>query len=192
MPEPRALRVIVLDAQPVMRDGITMNLTAEGIEVAAQTGDPGVAVEACARLGPDVVLLDLSFVERYGDRIVRSLREASVGARIIVLSSLEDDAIIAAALRAGAERHLRKDVFREELLAAVRGDAPRRGASLSAREIEVLQLVARGCGDAEIGTLLGVAESTVKTHVASILRKTGARGRTQAAIRALKHGDISF
>ena len=192
MTERRALRVLILDAQPVMRDGLALNLAAEGIEVAGQTGDPAAAVEACAGLGPDVVLLDLALVERHGDGLVRALREASIGARIIVLSSLEGDAVVASALRAGAERHLRKDVFREELLAAVRGETPRRGVHLSAREIEVLRLVARGCGDPEIGDRLGVAESTVKTHVASILRKTGARGRTQAAIRALKQGDITF
>jgi DNA-binding NarL/FixJ family response regulator len=74
----------------------------------------------------------------------------------------------------------------------VRGEGPPPGAALSARETEVLQHIARGCSDAEIGEVLGIAESTVKTHVASILRKMGARGRTQAAIRALKHGDISF
>jgi DNA-binding NarL/FixJ family response regulator len=192
MGEPRELRVLILDAQPVMRDGLAANLAAEGIEVIAETGAPEAAVEAAARHRPGVVLLDLSLVERHGHALIRRLRASSGGARIVVLSSLEDEGTVGGALRAGAERHLRKDAFREELLAAVRGEPPARGGSLSAREIEVLQLVARGRGDAEIGSLLGVAESTVKAHVASILRKTGTRGRTQAAIRALKQGDIRF
>jgi len=192
MRETADLRVLVVDAQPVMRDGLTANLTAEGIAVVAETGDPQVAVEAAARHRPGVVLLDLSLLQGHDYALIARLRERSGGARILVLSSLEDDAIVDEALRAGAERHLRKDVFREELIAAVRGEAPPRRARLSAREIEVLLLIARGCGDAEIGSILGVTESAVKTHVASILRKTGSRGRTQAAIRALKQGDIRF
>jgi DNA-binding NarL/FixJ family response regulator len=203
MNELREARVLIVDAQPVMRDGLAANLAAAGATIVAETGDPLAAIDASARLRPDVVLLDLSLVERHGDWVITRLRESLAGGRIIILSSLEDERRIVRALQAGADGHLSKDAFREDLIAAVRGDgappgatsvaAPgERAAALSAREAEVLQLIARGTSDAEIGRSLGLSESTVRMHVASILRKTGARGRTQAAIRALRQGDIQL
>src|SRR4029077_16717052 len=129
------------------------------------TGDPREAIDAAARHRPDVVLLDLSLVARHGDTLLGRLRESAPAARIIVLSSLEDEALIAKALRRGADAHLRKDVFSEELIAAILSDArpPAAGGSagvgstggganrsLSPREAEILQLIARGESDAEI------------------------------------------
>jgi DNA-binding NarL/FixJ family response regulator len=200
-------RTLIVDAQPVMRDGLAANLAGAGLEIVDSTGDPEEAIEAAARHRPDVVLLDLSLVARHGEPLLARLRESSPAARIIILSSLEDEALIAKALRHGADAHLRKDVFSEELIAAILSDAwpPAAGGpdgtgstgaganrSLSPREAEVLQLIARGESDAEIAEKLGASLREVRSHVTTILRKMGARGRTEAAIRALREGDIHF
>jgi DNA-binding NarL/FixJ family response regulator len=193
----REIRVLIVDAQPVMREGLAANLVAAGLSVVADTGDPLAAIEAAGRLRPDVVLLDLALVERHGDWLLGRLREGSKGRRIIVLSSLEDEGRVARALRAGADRHLRKDAFGEELIAAIRGESAgqaeaRRGAPLTACERDVLALIAKGRTDAEIGGALDLATDEVERLVSAILKKTGDRGRAQAALGALRRGDISL
>lgn len=218
------VRVLIADAQPVMRHGLRLNLETENdVDVVAEASDAGGALVEAARQQPDVVLLDIALLETAGGDLIRRILACSPHSRIILLSSLEDLEDVEAALIAGAWRHLRKDVFREELIAAVRGapaessrdggagtDASDTGTSKSGEresdvpsrlpwaskeplgelEIEILHLIARGLTDQDIGRELGLPESEVQDAVARILRKMGAADRAQAAIRALKRGNM--
>jgi DNA-binding NarL/FixJ family response regulator len=168
-------------------------------------------------LQPDVVLMDVRMPELDGIEAIRRLRQAGADARVLVLTTFDLDEYVYAAMRAGASGFLLKDAPREQLVAAVRTVA--RGeallaptvtkrlierfvdrpppveatpalAELSARELEVLRLLARGLSNAEIADELIIGEATVKTHVARILRKLGVRDRVQAVVIAYESGVV--
>jgi len=209
------IRVLLADDQELVRSGFRLILDlADGIEVIGEAGDGREAVRLAKELQPDVVLMDVRMPELDGIEATRRLRHAGIDARVLVLTTFDLDEYVYAAVRAGASGFLLKDAPREQLVGAVRTVA--RGeallapaitqrlierfvtrapveevpalADLSARELEVLRLVAKGLSNAEIATELIVGEATVKTHVARVLRKLGLRDRVQAVVLAYESG----
>ena len=218
MTEP--LRVVVADDQALVRAGFRMILTSDGIDVVAEAVNGADAVEAVRRTRPDVVLMDIRMPEMDGlEATRRILAGGNGGPRVIILTTFDLDHYVYAALSAGASGFLLKDVTPEHLVAAVRmvrdGDAllapaitrrlverfARRDAdsaaihrdlaTLTARELEVLQLLAQGLTNAELAARLQLSEATVKTHVARILAKLALRDRVQAVIVAYEAGLVS-
>jgi DNA-binding NarL/FixJ family response regulator len=212
------IRVLLADDQELVRSGFKLILDlADGIEVAGEAADGRQAVKLAKALDPDVVLMDVRMPELDGIEATRHLRHAGVDARVLVLTTFDLDEYVYGALKAGASGFLLKDAPREQLVTAVRtvarGEAllapaitqrlierfmtrtPAPGAAsalaeLSRRELEVLQLMARGLNNGEIAGRLILGQATVKTHVASILRKLGVRDRVQAVVFAYEHGVV--
>ena len=204
-----AIRVLVVDDHAVVREGLRTFLSLQdGIEVVGEAGDGREAIAAAQRLRPDVVLMDLVMPRVDGVQAMRELRDHVPGARVIVLTSfLEDDRLLPA-IRAGAAGYLLKNVEPSELARAVRtadaGEAlidpavaarlvdalasdHRPEQPLTAREQDVLDLLARGYANKRIARELGIAEKTVKTHVSHVLAKLGVSDRTQAALYATRN-----
>jgi len=193
-----------------VREGLRAFLELQdGIEVAGEAADGEEAIEAAARLDPDVVLMDLVMPQRDGLSAMRALRKRSARARVIVLTSFLDDDRLLPALRAGAAGYLLKNAPPQEVARAVRaahaGEAlldPVVAARLvdalagdvepldrlTPREREVLDLIGRGFANKRIAHELGLSEKTVKTHVGHVLAKLGVADRTQAAIVAVRAG----
>jgi len=212
--------VLVVDDQRLMREGLRTLLELEpDLRVAGEAGDGQAALDAYAALQPDVVLMDVRMPGMDGVEATRRLREQWPGARVIILTTFNDDASVFEGLRAGALGYLLKDVSGQELAEAVRTVAgggaliepsvarrvlaefarlapparpPDAGLAepFSEREREIVRLVAAGLSNREIGERLCLAEGTVKNYVTTILQKMGARDRTQAALRAREMGLI--
>lgn len=193
------IRVLIVDDHPVVRAGVSGMLAAEpDIEVCGEAASAAEGVTAAAHLKPDVVLLDLRMPGGSGADAVTAMPEPAV----IVLTTYVDDDDILRALDQGAVGCVLKDAPRAELCAAIRSAASdrraaipasvlarqaaaRHGGGLSPRETEILRLVARGRTNAEIGSELHIAESTVKTHLLRAFAKLGVGDRTAAVITAL-------
>jgi DNA-binding NarL/FixJ family response regulator len=209
------IRVLLADDQELVRSGFRLILEmAEGIDVVGEAEDGREAVELAKELKPDVVLMDVRMPDVDGIEATRQLRAANLDARVLVLTTFDLDEYVYAAVQAGASGFLLKDAPRDQLVTAVRtvarGEALLAPAvtkrlierfvaraappaapgvvDLSAREDEVLRLIARGLSNAEIAAELFVAEATVKTHVARVLAKLGLRDRVQAVVFAYEHG----
>jgi len=195
----------------VVREGLRTFLSLQdGIEVVGEAGDGREAVAVAERERPDVVLMDLVMPRLDGVQAMRELRARVPRTRVIVLTSFLDDDRLLPAIRAGAAGYLLKNVEPSELARAVRaaeaGEAlidpavaarlvdaladgeERDEQPLTAREQEVLDLVARGYANKRIALELGIAEKTVKTHVGHVLAKLGVADRTQAALYATRAG----
>ncbi|HET8993257.1 MAG TPA: response regulator transcription factor [Rhodococcus sp. (in: high G+C Gram-positive bacteria)] len=209
-------RVVVVDDQTLVRQGIRSLLEVAEIDVVGEADDGRVALDVIADAGPDVVLLDLRMPGYDGIWTLDRLREREVGVPVLVLTTFDDDALVLDALRSGARGYMLKDVTLDQLTHAVRTLADggtliapsitdrllraiRSGPSpagvdappaqrLTDRELEVLRLMAEGFGNRRISETLFLAEGTVKNHVSSILLKLGARDRTNAVLRALHEG----
>ena len=211
-------RVVIADDQALVRGGFRMILRAAGIPVVGEASDGGQALAAVCEHRPDVVLMDIRMPGMDGLEATRRIlaEPAGAGCQIIILTTFDLDQYVYAALTAGASGFLLKDVSPEQLVDAVRtvrsGDAllspsitrrlVERFASaasapatvhgdlseLTPRELEVLQLLARGLSNAELAAELVLSEATVKTHVARILRKLGLRDRVQAVVLAYQTG----
>jgi DNA-binding NarL/FixJ family response regulator len=215
-----AIRVVVADDQALVRTGFRMILTADGIDVVAEAATGAEAIDAVRRTCPDVVLMDIRMPELDGLEATRRILAADAdGPRILMLTTFDVDEYVYAALAAGASGFLLKDVAPEQLTAAVRlvrsGDAllapsitrrlverfARGGqessavhrdlASLTPREREVLQQLARGLSNAELAAAFHLSEATVKTHVARILGKLQLRDRVQAVVVAYETGLVA-
>jgi DNA-binding NarL/FixJ family response regulator len=210
------IRVVIADDQALVRAGFRMILRAEaGIDVVGEAGDGREAVDAARDLAPDVVLMDIRMPEMDGIEATRRIVRDASSPRVLVLTTFDLDEHVFGALRAGASGFLLKDAPEDQLTSAIRVVAaggslfapsvtrrliedfarrdPKRGPppaldGLTAREIDVLRRVARGRANHEIAADLVVSEHTVKTHVASILRKLGLRDRTQAVVAAYEAG----
>ncbi|MEA2193404.1 MAG: hypothetical protein QOI73_3525 [Solirubrobacteraceae bacterium] len=207
------ISVLVVDDHAVVRQGLRTFLELqEDIAVVGEAGDGEAALEAVARLRPDVVLMDLVMPRLGGVRAIERLRALAPATRVIVLTSFLDEDKVLPAVRAGAAGYLLKDVQPAELVRAIRmvdrgeallhpavaarvmrelaGDGARaeRHELLTARELEVLALLAAGRANKAIAHELGCAEKTVKTHVGNILGKLGLSDRTQAALYAVREG----
>jgi DNA-binding NarL/FixJ family response regulator len=207
-----AIRVLVVDDHAVVREGLRTFLSLQdGIEVVGEAADGREAVAAAERERPDVVVMDLVMPRLDGVQAMRELRARVPRARVIVLTSFLDDDRLLPAIRAGAAGYLLKNVEPAELARAVRAadagealidpvvaarlvdaladaDEHRDEQPLTAREQEVLELIARGYANKRIALELGIAEKTVKTHVGHVLAKLGVADRTQAALYATRVG----
>jgi DNA-binding NarL/FixJ family response regulator len=198
------IRVLVVDDHPLFRDGLTgLLMTVDGIEVVDSAGDGETAVRRTLELRPDVVLMDLNLPGTSGLEATRRIVAGAPETAVLVLTMVDDDDSVMAALRVGARGYLLKGAAQEEVLAGVRtvatggavfgpgaaarvlrgGNAPRYGAGLTGRESEVLALVAEGRDNAEIARTLGLSIKTVQNHVSHVLAKLQVRDRTQAALR---------
>ncbi len=208
-PESARIRLLLVDDHPLMRDGIAAALALQGgFAVVAHAGDGGEALDAWERERPDVTLVDLQMPGMDGLATIRAIRARDPGARLVVLTTFRGDARIAAALKAGARAYLDKGEPGEELARVVREvhegrhllpptlrreiDRHYAGDALSARELDVLRLAACGRANREIAQLLGIGETTVKTHMSTILLKLGASDRTHAVTLALRRGFIEL
>jgi DNA-binding NarL/FixJ family response regulator len=208
--------VAIADDQELVRGGIRMILESEpDITVVGEAGDGAGAVELVATARPDVLLLDVQMPGQDGLAAARDIVASGAETRVLMLTTFDLDAYVYEALRAGAAGFLLKDMPGEDILVAIRqaargGDAllapavtrrlierfasaaPREPSpalsGLTAREIEVLRVLARGLSNAEIAAELTISETTVKTHVARVLMKLGLRDRVQAAIFAHEAG----
>lgn len=208
------IRVLIADDHAVVREGLRAFLDLqEGLEVVGEAADGEDAVAQAARLVPDVVLMDLVMPRLDGVGAMERLRERAPGSRVIVLTSFLDDERLLPAIRAGAAGYLLKDVEPAELARAIRSAhagevliAPAAAARLvramarpgapprerlTAREQEVLALLARGYPNKRIALELEIAEKTVKAHVGRLLAKLGVADRTQAALLAVREGLVS-
>ena len=209
------IRVLVADDQSMVRAGFRMLLAGEDdIEVVAEASNGLEAVEKSARSDPTVVLMDIRMPELDGLEATRRILAADPAARVLILTTFDLDEYVYEALRAGASGFVLKDDPPEQLLAAIRtvaaGDAllsptvtkrvieqftriprptpPKEIDELSARERDVLRLVARGLSNAEIGQELYISETTVKTHVTHVLQKLNLRDRVQVVVLAHQAG----
>ena len=206
------IRILITDDHPVVREGLSGMLAGQpDFEVIGLAADGDTAVTMHGSLAPDVTLMDLRMPGLDGVGAIEAIKAQQPSARIIVLTTYDSDADILRAIEAGATGYLLKDAPREELFrairAAARGDsvlAPAVAArlmtrmrapaeeNLSAREIEVLQLVAKGASNKEIGKRLHISTATVKTHLIHIYSKLGVDDRTAAVTTALEKGIITL
>lgn len=212
-----AVRVLLADDQRLMREGLRTLLELEpGLVVAGEAGNGAEALARYAELRPDVVLMDVRMPVLDGVEATRRLSAEFPGARVIILTTFDDDEYVFEGLRAGALGYLLKDVSIQELAEAIRTvmaggvliqpsvarkvvaefarlrpAAPSQtglAEALSEREVEILRLLAGGLTNREIAERLFLAEGTVKNYVTNILGKIGARDRTQAALRGRELG----
>jgi DNA-binding NarL/FixJ family response regulator len=209
------IRVLIADDQAMVRAGFRMLLSGEqDIEVVAEARDGREAVAKAAQSYPTVILMDIRMPEFDGLEATRRIITADHDARILILTTFGLDEYVYEALRAGASGFVLKDDPPEQLIAAVRtvagGDAllspaitkrvikqftrlrrpapPKELDELTAREQDILRLIADGLSNSEIGKRLYISETTVKTHVTHILQKLGLRDRVQAVVLAYQTG----
>jgi DNA-binding NarL/FixJ family response regulator len=194
------IRVLVADDHPVVRQGLcTMLELEDDIVVVGRAADGEEAVMLARREHPDITLMDVQMPVLDGIEALRRIRSDDPEARVIVLTTYRNEDYIFPSLRAGARGYLLKDSSREELAGAIRAvaageslldpqmiDAARDDAGLTARELEVLRLMADGHNNAQIAVNLFVSENTVKTHVSKIFDKLGCRDRAAAVLQAWK------
>ncbi|GAB2947925.1 response regulator transcription factor [Micromonospora polyrhachis] len=213
-----AIRVCIVDDQTLVRQGIRHLLElSPDVVVVGEAADGDQALEVIPGVQPDVVLLDLRMPRRDGIATLTALRERHIEVPTLVLTTFDDDELVLRALRAGARGYLLKDVTLEQLVGAVRTlaaggslvqpalterllravpELPQPNViddlpppqSITAREREILRLLAGGYSNREIAAALHLAEGTVKNHVSHLLMKLGVRDRTRAVLRALHLG----
>jgi DNA-binding NarL/FixJ family response regulator len=213
------IRVLLVDDQGLVRTGFRMILKGEkGIEVVGEASDGAEAIALAHELSPDVVLMDVRMPGVDGIEATRRILERpESGTAVLVLTTFDLDAYVYEALKAGASGFLLKDAPEEQLVTGIRvvadggslfaptvtrrlverytGAAPRERPAeldeLTAREAEILRLIARGLSNAEIADELVVSQHTVKSHVARVLGKLGLRDRVQAVVLAYEAGLVT-
>lgn len=220
MTDRETLALLLVDDQRLMRDGLrTLLELEEDMTVVGEAEDGEEAIAAYEELSPDVVLMDIRMPVLDGVQATRRICERWPGARILILTTFDDDAYVFEGLRVGALGYLLKDVSGAELASAIRtvagggaligpslarrvlgalnrphavGEGRGEGLAepLTEREQEILALVAQGKSNPQIASDLHLAEGTVKNYVSSILQKMGARDRTEAALRGRSLGLI--
>jgi DNA-binding NarL/FixJ family response regulator len=212
------IRVVVCDDQALVRSGFRLILEArEDIEVVGEAEDGREAIELARRVDPDVILMDIRMPNVDGVAATRRLVAGGARARILILTTFDLDEYVYEAIRAGASGFLLKDVQPAQLVDAIRvvaaGEAllapsvtrrllerfahtlpgadeqpPPELETLTERELEVLKLLAGGLSNAELAKRLFLSETTVKSHISSVLRKLGLRDRVQAVVLAYEAG----
>lgn len=205
----RKIRLLLVDDHLVVRVGLRSLIEAQpDMCVVAEAAGGRSSVEAFAAHRPDVTLMDLRMPDLSGTEATAVIRKQFPQARVLVLTTFDNDEDIYRALEAGAAGYLLKNTEGDPLLTTIRAVhagvyklpphlatrlAQRRAApELSPRELEVLLLIIKGLSNKEIGATLGLAENTIKNHVKMILEKLGAADRTQAATTALRRGLASL
>lgn len=199
------IRVLLADDHAVVRAGLTAILEAEpDVEIVAETGDGLSAVNLYREHLPDVVVMDLRMPVLDGIAALTRIRAEHPAARVLLLSTYDDEEDVCRGIEAGALGYMLKDSAPAELIQSIRRvRAGRRAISpeaaerlagrvaqreLSEREVEVLRLLAEGRSNKQIAKALGIADGTVKVHVANILDKLGVQGRSEAVAQALRRG----
>lgn len=207
------IRIILIDDHAVVREGVRAVLeTHEDLRVVGEFGSGSEALVSAAALAPDVALVDLKMPGLSAPQTITALRERVPGIRILVFTSFGEDALIRATLDAGAIGYLLKDALQHDLVAAIRSVAagetflapaaqrqlmellrkPQAARdALTARETDVLKLIAEGLSNKQIGKRLNLTEGTVKGYVSQILAKLRLEDRTQIALYAVRHGLVS-
>jgi DNA-binding NarL/FixJ family response regulator len=202
------IRLLIADDHPVVRDGLRGMVAAEqDLEVVGEAATGGEALALVPRVRPDVALVDLRMPELDGVATIRALRERHPDVRVLVLTTFDSDRDVVSAIEAGATGYLLKDAPRAELFrairAAARGEAVLAPAAatrlvgqlrqpatppLTARELQVLRLIAKGATNREVATRRHVSEATVKTHLVHAFGELGVSDRTAAVAVALERG----
>jgi DNA-binding NarL/FixJ family response regulator len=203
---PETIRILIAEDHAVVRDGLAAVLRFEpGMTVVGLAKNGREAVTQFREMRPDVVLMDLAMPELDGAGAILAIRGDFPDARILVLTTYDNDESVFRALENGAKGYLLKDCSTADLLAAIRkihaggshvseraaarlAERAMAGGPLSPREIEVLKWIAEGKSNKEIAAVLFISEGTVKTHVLSIHEKLGVSDRTEAVVIAIKRG----
>jgi DNA-binding NarL/FixJ family response regulator len=213
-PRDGEISVLIADDHPMVRQGLRVFLELQpDIRVVGEAADGAQAARLAGELDPDVVLLDLVMPGTDGVTAIELMAEAAVRSRVLIVTSFGEQRAVVPAIRAGARGYVSKEVEPSALAAAIRavaaghvllgpeiaaallgpggsgsaGDARGADPQLTAREREVLDLIARGRSNREIARALTVSEKTVKTHVSNVLMKLGVADRTQAALWAVRN-----
>ena len=207
-PDHMPIRLLIVDDHPVVRDGLRGMFAGEpDFEVVGEAANGNEALARAKAFHPDVVLMDLRMPEMDGVSAIRAMSGVGIEARVLVLTTYDTDSDVLAAIEAGATGYLLKDAPRQELLRAVRAAARGEGVlspavtsrlldqvrqpakeALSDRELEVLQLIARGFNNREAAAHLFISEATVKTHLLHIYTKLGVNDRAAAVAIAFERG----
>jgi DNA-binding NarL/FixJ family response regulator len=207
------LRILIADDHLVVRKGLSELLSKEkyNLEVVGEAGDGEEALQQALALQPDVILMDLSMPRMSGIESIHAIRKAQPSARILVLTTYDDDFQVAESIRAGAYGYLLKDTSPDELVHTIRSvyaeklvipqqlshalldgngakDGPPAGENaLTQRELDVLRCLAQGMSNKHIAAALSIGVTTVRTHVSSLMHKLGLHNRTQLALYAFEH-----
>jgi DNA-binding NarL/FixJ family response regulator len=203
------VRILAVDDHPLLREGIAALIRNEpDMELVAEAANGREAIDQFRKVQPDVTLMDVQMPDMSGIEALIAIREEAPKAKIIVLTTYGGDALAMRAMKAGAQAYVLKGLVRKDLLETIR--AVNRGqkrihpdvavelaqhsgeSTLTAREIEVLSLVAAGNSNKRIAASLNITEDTAKGHLKSILAKLGASDRTRAVTLALKRGIIEL
>jgi len=210
---PQPIRIMLVDDHTMVRRGLaTFLLVFDDFKLVGEAESGEAAIQLCAKVLPDVVLMDMVMPGMGGEAATRAIRKTYPQVQVIVLTSFKEGALIKNALEAGAIGYLLKDVSADELARAIRAahagratlspdvaqvivqDAsqpPAPGLDLTERERVVLALMVEGLNNTQIAGRLTVSPSTVKSHVSNILSKLGVSSRTEAVTLALRHGLVT-
>ncbi|MDH3679222.1 MAG: response regulator transcription factor [Acidimicrobiia bacterium] len=211
-----SIRLMLADDHRMLREGLRRSLGELGFTVVAEARNGVEALDLAASIRPDVVLMDVTMPELDGVEATRQIKARQPDVRIVVLTMHADHDILTEAIRAGANGYLVKDCSTDEIAQAIEAVAlgetalsPGLAASMlaevrrqengqqperviTAREEEVLQLIADGCSTPEVAEQLFISQKTVKNHLASIYQKLDARDRTQAVLQAVRMGIVTL
>lgn len=207
------IRVMLVDDHTMVRRGLATFLQVfDDLELVGEADDGAAAIHLCARIQPDVVLMDMVMPQMDGVTATRAIRQQFPLVQVIALTSFKEEELVQKVLQAGAIGYLLKDVSAEELVQAIRAahagrstlaqeaaqalihattQSPTLGHDLTEREREVLGLMVAGFNNTEIADKLSVSPSTIKTHVSHVLAKLDVTSRTEAAALAVRHGLIA-
>ncbi|HET6289321.1 MAG TPA: response regulator transcription factor [Amycolatopsis sp.] len=205
------ISLLIVDDHPVVRDGLRGMFSADPrFEVLGEAGDGEEAITAGVKLRPDVILMDLRMPRTDGVTAIEELAKRGVASRILVLTTYDTDSDVLPAIQAGATGYLLKDAPREELFRAVEAAAQGKAmlspavatrlmgrmrqptsGPLSHRELEVLELIARGSTNREAAKKLFISEATVKTHLLHVYAKLGVNDRAAAVATAFSQGYLT-
>ena len=210
------VRVLIVDDHEIVRTGLRAIISLhDGLEVVGEARNGQSAIDQCAALGPNVVLMDMKMPGMDGPTTIARMSERFPGVKILALTAFDDPQLIRRALRAGAAGYLLKDSEEHELIAAIQVAAAEYGSatastsqgvvrdppegptekyrpSVTAREMEVLRLVADGLTNPQISRRLSISLSTVNHHIHNILDKLGAKTRTEAVAIAVREGLVDL